>query len=151
MIKVICVGKIKEKFFKEALEEYQKRLSKYTKLSIIEVEDINLNNEELIKQKESELILKHIDKKDYVITLEIEGKQLTSIELSNKIQDLEQVNPNITFIIGGSYGLDEEIKKLSNFKLSFSKLTFPHQLFRIILLEQIYRAYKIKNNESYHK
>lgn len=151
MIKVICVGKIKEKFFKEALEEYQKRLSKYTKLSIIEVEDINLNNEELIKQKESELILKHIDKKDYVITLEIEGKQLTSIELSNKIQDLEQVNPNITFIIGGSYGLDEEIKKLSNFKLSFSKLTFPHQLFRIILLEQIYRAYKIKNNETYHK
>ena len=151
MIKVICVGKIKEKFFKEALEEYQKRLSKYTKLSIIEVEDINLNNEELIKQKESELILKHIDKKDYVITLEIEGKQLTSIELSNKIQDLEQVNPNITFIIGGSYGLDEEIKKLSNFKLSFSKLTFPHQLFRIILLEQIYRAYKIKNNEFYHK
>ncbi len=151
MIKVICVGKIKEKFFKEALEEYQKRLSKYTKLSIIEVEDINLNNEELIKQKESELILKHIDKKDYVITLEIEGKQLTSIELSNKIQDLEQTNPNITFIIGGSYGLDEEIKKLSNFKLSFSKLTFPHQLFRIILLEQIYRAYKIKNNESYHK
>ena len=151
MIKVICVGKIKEKFFKEDLEEYQKRLSKYTKLSIIEVEDINLNNEELIKQKESELILKHIDKKDYVITLEIEGKQLTSIELSNKIQDLEQTNPNITFIIGGSYGLDEEIKKLSNFKLSFSKLTFPHQLFRIILLEQIYRAYKIKNNESYHK
>ena len=151
MIKVICVGKIKEKFFKEALEEYQKRLSKYTKLSIIEVEDINLNNEELITQKESELILKHIDKKDYVITLEIEGKQLTSIELSNKIQDLEQTNPNITFIIGGSYGLDEEIKKLSNFKLSFSKLTFPHQLFRIILLEQIYRAYKIKNNESYHK
>lgn len=151
MIKVICVGKIKEKFFKEALEEYQKRLSKYTKLSIIEVEDINLNNEELIKQKESELILKHIDKKDYVITLEIGGKQLTSIELSNKIQDLEQTNPNITFIIGGSYGLDEEIKKLSNFKLSFSKLTFPHQLFRIILLEQIYRAYKIKNNESYHK
>ena len=151
MIKVICVGKIKEKFFKEALEEYQKRLSKYTKLSIIEVEDINLNNEELIKQKESELILKHIDKKDYVITLEIEGKQLTSIELSNKIQDLEQTNPNITFIIGGSYGLDEEIKKLSSFKLSFSKLTFPHQLFRIILLEQIYRAYKIKNNESYHK
>ena len=151
MIKVICVGKIKEKFFKEALEEYQKRLSKYTKLSIIEVEDINLNNEELIKQKESELILKHIDKKDYVITLEIEGKQLTSIELSNKIQDLEQTNPNITFIIGGSYGLDEEIKKLSNFKLSFSKLTFPHQLFRIIRLVQIYRAYKIKNNESYHK
>lgn len=151
MIKIICVGKIKEKFFKEALEEYQKRLSKYTKINIIEVEDINLNNEELIKQKESELILKHIDKKDYVITLEIEGKQISSIELSNKIQELEQINPNITFIIGGSYGLDDEIKKISNYKLSFSKLTFPHQLFRVILLEQIYRAYKIKNNESYHK
>ena len=151
MIKIVCVGKIKEKFFKEALEEYQKRLSKYTKINIIEVEDINLNNEELIKQKEKELILKHIDKKDYIITLEIEGKQLSSIELSNKIQELETINPNITFIIGGSYGLDDEIKKLSNFKLSFSKLTFPHQLFRIILLEQIYRAYKIKNNESYHK
>jgi len=151
MIKIICVGKIKEKFFKDAIEEYKKRLTKYTKISIIEVEDININNEELIKQKESELILKHIEKKDYIITLEIEGKQLTSIELSNKIEDLEQTNPNITFIIGGSYGLDDEIKKISNFKLSFSKLTFPHQLFRVILLEQIYRAYKIKNNESYHK
>lgn len=151
MIKIICVGKIKEKFFKEAIEEYKKRLTKYTKINIIEVEDISINNEELIKQKESELILKHIEKKDYIITLEIEGKQLTSIELSNKIEDLEQTNPNITFIIGGSYGLDDEIKKISNFKLSFSKLTFPHQLFRVILLEQIYRAYKIKNNESYHK
>lgn len=151
MIKIICVGKIKEKFFKEAIEEYKKRLTKYTKINIIEVEDISINNEELIKQKESELILKHIDKKDYIITLEIEGKQLTSIELSNKIEDLEQTNPNITFIIGGSYGLDDEIKKISNFKLSFSKLTFPHQLFRVILLEQIYRSYKIKNNESYHK
>lgn len=151
MIKIICVGKIKEKFFKDAIEEYKKRLTKYTKINIIEVEDISINNEELIKQKESELILKHIEKKDYIITLEIEGKQLTSIELSNKIEDLEQTNPNITFIIGGSYGLDDEIKKISNFKLSFSKLTFPHQLFRVILLEQIYRAYKIKNHESYHK
>lgn len=151
MIKIICVGKIKEKFYKEAIEEYQKRLSKYTKLNIIEVEDINLDNEELIKQKESELILKHIDKKDYIITLEIEGKQLSSIELSKKIEELETLNPNITFIIGGSYGLDNKIKNISNYKLSFSKLTFPHQLFRVILLEQIYRSYKIKNNESYHK
>ena len=151
MIKIICVGKIKEKFFKEALEEYQKRLSKYTKINIIEVEDINLNNETLIKQKEAELILKHIENKDYIITLEIEGKQLTSLELSKKIEELEITNSNITFIIGGSYGLDEKIKKRSNYKLSFSKLTFPHQLFRVILLEQIYRAYKIKNNESYHK
>ena len=151
MIKIICVGKIKEKFYKEAIEEYQKRLSKYTKLNIIEVEDINLDNEELIKQKESEQILKHIEKKDYIITLEIEGKQLSSIELSKKIEELETLNPNITFIIGGSYGLDNKIKEMSNYKLSFSKLTFPHQLFRVILLEQIYRSYKIKNNESYHK
>ena len=151
MIKIICVGKIKEKFFKEALEEYQKRLSKYTKLQIIEVEDVNLPNETLIKQKEAELIEKNISEKDYVITMEIEGNELSSIELSKKLEQLEQTNPNITFIIGGSYGLDDKIKKRSNYKLSFSKLTFPHQLFRIILLEQIYRAYKIKNNESYHK
>ena len=151
MIKIICVGKIKEKFFKDAIEEYQKRLTKYTKIKIIEVEDINLNNEDLIKQKEKELIIKHIEPKDYVITMEIEGKEITSVELSKKIEELESINPNITFIIGGSYGLDDEIKQLSNYKLSFSKLTFPHQLFRVILLEQIYRAFKIKNNESYHK
>ena len=151
MIKIICVGKIKEKFYKEAIIEYEKRLSKYTKIKIIEVEDTNNNNEEIIKQKEKELILKHIEPKDYIITLEIEGKEINSIELSKKIQQLEITNPNITFIIGGSYGLDEQIKNISNFKLSFSKLTFPHQLFRVILLEQIYRAYKIKNNESYHK
>lgn len=151
MIKIICVGKIKEKFFREAIEEYKKRLTKYTKINIIEVEDININNAELIKQKESEQILKYIDKKDYIITLEIEEKQLSSEELSKKIEEIEIINSNITFIIGGSYGLANEIKKISNFKLSFSKLTFPHQLFRVILLEQIYRAYKIKNNESYHK
>lgn len=151
MIKIICVGKIKEKFFKEAIEEYKKRLTKYTKLQIIEVEDVNLPNETFIKQKEKELIEKNINEKDYVITLEIEGKELNSEELSKKIQELEQTNPNITFIIGGSYGLDDRIKERSNYKLSFSKLTFPHQLFRVILLEQIYRSYKIKNNESYHK
>lgn len=151
MIKIICVGKIKEKFYKEAIEEYKKRLSKYTKLQIIEVEDVNLPNEALIKQKEKELIEKHINEKDYVITMEIEGNELNSIELSKKIEQLEQTNPNITFIIGGSYGIDDQIKQRSDYKLSFSKLTFPHQLFRVILLEQIYRAYKIKNNESYHK
>ena len=151
MIKIICVGKIKESFFKEAIQEYEKRLSKYTKIKIIEVEDINLNNETLIKQKEKEKILKYIEQKDYVITLEIEGKELSSIELSKKIEEIQQTNPNLTFIIGGSYGLDTEIKNISNYKISFSKLTFPHQLFRVILLEQIYRAYKIMNNESYHK
>lgn len=151
MIKIICVGKIKEKFFKEAIKEYEKRLSKYTKIKIIEVEDYNINNEEIIRQKEKQEILKYIDQKDYIITLEIEGNELSSLELSKKIEQLTINNPNITFIIGGSYGLDIEIKQLSNYKLSFSKLTFPHQLFRVILLEQIYRSYKIINNESYHK
>lgn len=151
MIKIICVGKIKEKFMQEAIKEYEKRITKYTRIKIIEVEDFNNNNEQVIKDKEKEKILKYIDSKDYVITLEIEGKQLTSTELSEKIESVLNIKPNITFIIGGSYGLDDEIKNISNFKLSFSKLTFPHQLFRVILLEQIYRSYKIINNESYHK
>lgn len=151
MIKIICVGKIKEKFMQEAIKEYEKRITKYTKIKIIEVEDFNNNNEQVIKDKEKEKILKYIDSKDYVITLEVEGKQLTSTELSEKIESVLNIKPNITFIIGGSYGLDDEIKNISNFKLSFSKLTFPHQLFRVILLEQIYRSYKIINNESYHK
>ena len=151
MIKILCVGKIKEKFFKEAILEYQKRLSKYTKLEIIEVEDIFEQNIENIKRKEAELLLKNINEKDFVITLEINGKELDSIELSKKIENILMINSNITFIIGGSYGLDNIIKNRSNLALSFSKLTFPHQLFRIILLEQIYRSYKIINNESYHK
>ena len=151
MIKIICVGKIKEAYLKEAIEEYKKRLSKYTKLEIIELQDINNNNINIILEKEKELILNKISEKDYVITLEIEGKELSSIELSNKIDNILITNSNITFIIGGSYGLHEEIKLRSNFKLSFSKLTFPHQLFRVMLLEQIYRSYKILNNESYHK
>ncbi len=151
MIKIICVGKIKEKYLKDAISEYQKRLSKYTKLEIIELQDINNNNINIILEKEKELILKAITEKDYIITLEIEGQELTSDELASKIDNIFLQNSNITFIIGGSYGLHKEIKNLSNFKLSFSKLTFPHQLFRVILLEQIYRSYKILNNESYHK
>ncbi|MBP3461693.1 MAG: 23S rRNA (pseudouridine(1915)-N(3))-methyltransferase RlmH [Bacilli bacterium] len=151
MIKIICVGKIKEKFFRESIEEYQKRISKYTKLEILEVADINNSNMNIILEKEKELILSKISDKDYVITLEIEGKELSSIELSKKIDNVLITNSNITFIIGGSYGLHEEVKKRSNYKLSFSKLTFPHQLFRIMLLEQIYRSYKILNNETYHK
>ena len=148
MIKIICVGKIKEKFFKDAIEEYVKRLSKYTKLEIIEVPDESTGN---ILEKEKEHIMKYINDKDYIITLEIEGNNISSIELSEKLEKTFLNYPNITFIIGGSYGLDDEIKKKSNFKLSFSKMTFPHQLFRILLLEQIYRSFKIINNESYHK
>ena len=144
MIKIICVGKIKESFYREATLEYLKRLSKYHKVEIIEVMDSNIKGEK-------ELILKKIDRKDYIVTMEIEGNNLSSIELSKFIDKTLITNSNITFIIGGSDGLDEEIKKLSNYKLSFSRLTFPHQLFRVILLEQIYRAFKIINNESYHK
>ena len=144
MIKIICVGKIKEKFYRDAIDEYMKRLSKYHKVEIIEVIDSNI-------KQEKELILKKIDTKDYIVTMEIEGKQLTSLELSNFIDKTFLNYSNITFIIGGSDGLDEEIKKISNYKLSFSNLTFPHQLFRVILLEQIYRSFKILNNEAYHK
>ena len=150
MIKVICVGKIKEKYFTDAISEYQKRLSKYTKLEIIELPDFDADINTTLK-KESELILKHVKDKSYVITLEIEGNELSSIELSKKIDNILNTNSDITFIIGGSYGLSDEVKRISNYKLSFSKMTFPHQLFRVILLEQIYRSYKILNNETYHK
>ncbi len=151
MIKILCVGKIKEKFFKDAIAEYQKRLSKYTKLEIIEVEDINLPNIIDIKKKEAELLEKYIGPKDYLITLEIDGKQISSLELSKMLSTTLIENSNIIFLIGGSYGIAESIKNRSNYALSFSKMTFPHQLFRVILLEQIYRSYKIMNNESYHK
>ena len=150
MIKIICVGKIKEKFYTDAINEYLKRLSKYTKIDLIEVKDEDFDiSKTLLKEKDS--IYKYIDDKDYVITLEIEGEELDSVSLSKKINNIQLNNPNITFIIGGSYGLHEDIKKRSNYKLSFSKLTFPHQLFRVMLLEQIYRSYKIINNETYHK
>lgn len=150
MIKIICVGKIKEKYFTDAIKEYQKRLSKYTKLEIIEVQDYDGDISTILK-KESEQILKYINDKSYIITLEIEGNNLDSVEFSKKIDNVLINNADITFIIGGSYGLADEIKNRSNYKLSFSKMTFPHQLFRVMLLEQIYRSYRIINNESYHK
>ncbi|MEG0825849.1 MAG: 23S rRNA (pseudouridine(1915)-N(3))-methyltransferase RlmH [Bacilli bacterium] len=151
MIKIICVGKIKENFFRQAILEYQKRLSKYTKFEIIEVSDEYENSIDLVLEKEKEHILKHIMPKDYVITLEIDGTLLSSSELAYKIEQTLIINSNIVFIIGGSYGLHDCVKERSNYKLSFSKLTFPHQLFRVVLLEQIYRVFKIINNESYHK
>ena len=129
MIKIICLGNIKETYLKEALQEYQKRISKYTKLEIIELRD----------------------EKDNIVILDIKGKEYTSEEFATFINKELTLNSNITFIIGSSHGLDEEIKKLTNKKISFSHLTFPHQLFRVILLEQIYRAFKILNNETYHK
>ncbi len=150
MIKLICVGNIKEKELASLIQEYLKRISKYTKIEIIEVNDYDYSIKETLKA-ESDLIMKHISSKDYVITLEIEGKELNSIDFAEKIRTTYITNSNITFVIGGSYGIDDSVKERSNFKLSFSKLTFPHQLFRLILLEQIYRAFKIINNETYHK
>ena len=144
MIKIICVGKLKEKYLVDACLEYQKRISKYTNIQIIDLKD-----SDILKEKDE--ILKHIDKKDYIITLQIEGNNITSLELAKKIDNIFINNPNITFIIGGSDGLADEVKNISNYSLSFSKLTFPHQLFRVMLLEQIYRSFKILNNETYHK
>ena len=144
MIKIICVGKIKESYIKEGILDYQKRISKYHKIEIIEVMDSNID-------EEKDRTLKYIDKKDYLITLDIEGNNLSSLDLADKIDKTFITNSNITFIIGGSNGIHKDIKELSNYSLSFSKLTFPHQLFRLILLEQIYRCFKILNNETYHK
>lgn len=145
------MGKIKENYWKEAIKEYQKRLQKYTKMEMIEIQDSTFNEISKVLSTESEKIAKYIGDKDYVITLEIEGKMLDSIEFSKTLDKLGQQYNNVTFIIGGSYGLDVSIKKRANFSLSFSKMTFPHQLFRVLLVEQIYRSYRIQNHETYHK
>ena len=151
MIKIITVGSLKEKYLKEAVEEYSKRLRKYTDIEMIEIKDEGLLPPLQAMEKEGKKIKKHLSEKDYIITLEIEGKELSSEELAKKLEDIQMINSNITFIIGGSYGIEKSIKEKAKFHLSFSKLTFPHQLFRVLLLEQIYRAFKIMNHESYHK
>lgn len=151
MIKIICLGKIKEKYLEEAIKEYKKRLSKYTKLEIIELKDYQDSDIKIALNKEKELIKNHIKETDNVVILDIKGKEHSSEELSQFINKELTYHSNITFIIGSSNGLDEEIKSLTNKKISFSPLTFPHQLFRVLLLEQIYRSFKILNNENYHK
>ena len=157
-ITLITVGKIKEKYLKDAIAEYSKRLSRYCKLEIIEVADEKTPDqasetvEENIRNKEGERILKHIRDDMYVITLEIGGKMLSSEELTQKIETLGiQGESSIAFVIGGSIGLGKEVLKRSDYALSFSKVTFPHQLMRVILLEQVYRSYRIMNGEPYHK
>lgn len=157
-ITVLTVGKIKEKYLRDAIAEYSKRLSRYAKLEIIEVADEKTPDnasetvETNIKNKEAERLLKYIRDDAYLITLEIKGKQLTSEELAQKIDTLGvQGTSHIIFAIGGSLGLGEEVLKRSNYALSFSKMTFPHQLMRVILLEQIYRSYRIISGEPYHK
>ena len=144
MIKIICIGKLKEKYLTDGVNDYLTRLRKYHKIDLIELSDSNINNE-------GTEILKHISNKDYVISLAIKGKELSSEELADKIDKTFISNPNITFIIGGSNGIRQDILNQSNMLLSFSKLTYPHGLFRLILLEQIYRSFKILNNETYHK
>ncbi len=157
-ITIICVGKIKEKYLTDAIAEYTKRLSKYCKLEIIQLQDektIENASETVnkqIKDKEGERILKNIPDDSYVITLEINGEMISSEKMAEKINSLGITGTShITFIIGGSLGLSKNVSKRSNYKLSFSKMTFPHQLMRVILLEQIYRSYRIINNEPYHK
>ena len=151
MIKIITVGYLKEQYLKDAINEYLKRLRKYTNIEIVEVKDEGLVEKEKALKLEEEKILKYIQDKDYIITLEIEGKELDSVEFANKLDKIQLEYSNITFVIGGSYGLSNILKEKANYHLSFSRLTFPHQLFRVLLLEQLYRSYKINNNESYHK
>ena len=157
-ITLITVGKIKEKYLKDGIAEYSKRLSRYCKLEIIEVADEKTPDqasetvEEQIRDKEGERILKYLRDDMYVITLEINGKQLSSEELADKMAALGlQGKSHIAFVIGGSIGLGREVLKRSDYALSFSKMTFPHQLMRVILLEQVYRGYRIINGEPYHK
>lgn len=151
MIKIICVGNIKESNLKEVAYDYQKRLEKYTRLNIIELKEVTNSTKEVILLKERDNIMKYITDKDYIIVLDINGNELTSKELSEKINSIQNESKNIVFIIGSSEGLHQDIKDKSDYLLSFSKLTFPHQLFRVVLLEQIYRSFKILNNETYHK
>ena len=156
-INIICVGKIKEDFFKGAAAEYEKRLSRFCDINIINLPDKSIPENasesecQSVLKAEGELILKKIGKSDTVIALCVEGKMLTSEGLAEKIKDIQNYSSIIDFVIGGSLGLSQEVKSRADFKLSLSKMTFPHRIARIVLEEQIYRAFKINNNESYHK
>ena len=156
-IDIICIGKLKEKYLKDAMNEYSKRLSKYCNLNIIELPDEKLptnNSDKLfleIKKKVCERISSNIRKDSYVIALDLTGKQYTSEEFSKKIGNISLINSNITIIIGGSLGMTEQFLSTVNEKICFSKMTFPHQLIRIFLLEQLFRVFKILNNETYHR
>lgn len=156
-INVIAVGKIKEKYFTDAISEYTKRLSRFAKLMITEVADEripdNASEKELekIKNTEGDKILSKLPPSSFVIAMCIEGEEISSEGLADKIADISMVSGSITFIIGGSLGLCSSVKSVSNLRLSIGPITLPHQLMRVVLLEQIYRAFKINNNESYHK
>lgn len=157
-ISVICVGKLKEKYWTQAVAEYAKRLSGYCSLDIVELKEARLPDragpaeERAVKEAEGAEILKRLRDNMYVITLEVKGKELSSEKLAEKIDSLAVGGrSNIAFVIGGSLGLSEEVSKRSDFRLSFSQMTFPHQMMRVILLEQVYRSFKIIRHETYHK
>ena len=157
-ITILAVGKIKEKYFKEAIFEYSKRLSRYCKLEVIDVSDekspynASSATEDIIREKEGERLIKHVKDDAYVITLEVKGKEITSVDLANKIEKIGISGvSHIQFVIGGSIGLGKNVLSKSDYSMSFSKMTFPHQLIRVLLLEQIYRGYRIINCEPYHK
>lgn len=157
-INVVCAGKIKENYLKDAITEYSKRLSKYCNLNIIEVPDEKLpeklseNLEISIKEKEGKAMISKISKDTYLICLDLKGKEFSSEDFSKKIEDISvNYNSSITFVIGGSLGISKELLDMSKEKICFSKMTFPHQLIRLFLLEQIFRAFKISNNETYHR
>ncbi|MCR5283659.1 MAG: 23S rRNA (pseudouridine(1915)-N(3))-methyltransferase RlmH [Lachnospiraceae bacterium] len=157
-IDILCVGKIKESYLREGVLEYKKRLSRYCDLNILEMadektpENASDRERELILEKEGDRLWGHVAESAYVIALVIEGKQLSSTELSKKLDEIQVMGKShIQFVIGGSLGLTDKIQKRADLKLSFSKMTFPHQLMRMILLEQIYRSFRISRNEPYHK
>ena len=156
-VTLICVGKDKEKFYRDAIKEYEKRLGAYIKLNTIEISDekVKVENDSeiaLAMEKEGNNILSKIKDNQYVITLEILGKNLSSEEFASKIDNLMLTGKSdVTLVIGGSYGLSDSVKKRSDFALSFSRMTFPHQMMRVVLLEQVYRAYRIITGASYHK
>ncbi|HOQ00394.1 MAG TPA: 23S rRNA (pseudouridine(1915)-N(3))-methyltransferase RlmH [Acetivibrio clariflavus] len=155
---VVAVGKLKEKYLKEGINEYSKRLSRFCELQVIEVEDeqapenLSVSQEEQVKRREAERIIKRVKEGSVLIVLDLKGKKLSSEEFSDKLNSFFiSGKSHITFVIGGSLGLDEELVRKADFSLSLSDMTFPHQLARLILVEQIFRAFKILNNETYHK
>lgn len=157
-INIICIGKIKEKFFKDALQEYNKRLSKYCSLKILELPDEKIplkTNDKItssIKKKECNNIISNLPKDSYIICLDLKGKQYSSEEFASHISDISiNIKSNITFIIGGTLGISSELLNICDEKICFSKMTFPHQLIRVFLLEQLFRSFKILNGETYHR
>lgn len=157
-VSIVCVGKIKEKFIKQGIDEYRKRLSRYCNLDIIEVQDelipdnASYGEQSIIKKKEAERAARHIKQGSFVFFLDVSGKKLSSEEFSKKLSDVMiQGNSHVTFVIGGSIGFDEDFMNMADMKLSLSDMTFTHQMVRLIILEQIYRAFKIMMGEAYHK